>query len=103
MAIRTESLRLAVPHAQAESGRHLAALPAGAIVAMFDSRTEAVGAAVQLAIENPDGSVWIATGAQAGMKIRAARAARSLLRRLMSGLSDDEALVQQVIAAAARD
>jgi hypothetical protein len=103
MAIRTESIRLALPESQVEAGDSLAALPVGVIVAVFDSRTEAVGAAVQLAVDDPDGSVWIASGAEAGMRIRVARAARSFLHRLVSGISDDDALVQRVIAEAERD
>jgi len=103
MAIRTESLQLSVPRARAEAGSRLAALPSGTVVGVFDSRVDAVSTAVQLAVENPDGSVWIATGAQAAMKIRAARTARSFIHRLVSGLSDDEVLVSHVIAQAERD
>ena len=103
MAIRSESLRIVVPRPHAERGSHLAALPSGTVVAVFNSRVDAVGTAVQLAVENPDGSVWIATGAQAALKIRAARAARSILHRLFSGFSDDEAAVRRVIVEADRD
>ncbi len=103
MAIRTESLHVVLPAARAEAGSRLAALPTGTVVAVFDSRIDAVSTAVQLAVENPDGSVWIATGAQAALKIRAARAARSVFHRLISGLSDDEVFVQSVIDQAERD
>ena len=75
----------------------------GTFVAVFDSRMDAVSTAVQLAVENPEGSVWIATGAPAALKIRAARAARSFLQRLISGLSDDEIFVRHVIAQAQAD
>ena len=97
MAIRTESLQLAPPQARAHAVSHLAALPSGAVVAVFDSRVDAAGSAVHLAAENPDRSAWIATGAQAALKVRAAREARSFLHRLIGGLSDDEAAVQRVI------
>ena len=65
MAIRSQSLNIALPQTRATASARLAALPNGTIVAVFDSRVDAVGTAVQLAVENPDGSVWIATGAQA--------------------------------------
>ena len=103
MAVRTESLHLSIPLARDEAGSGLAALPSGTVVAVFDSRVEAVATAVQLAVENPNGSVWIATGEQAALKIRAARAARSFLTRLAGRLSDDEAFVQHVLGEAEGD
>jgi hypothetical protein len=103
MAIRTETLRPVITHTREDGASQLAALPTGTVVAVFDSRVDAVGAAVQAAVESPDGRVWIATGEQAALKIRAARAARSFFSRLAGRLSDDEAFVQHVLAEAERD
>ena len=104
MAIRIETLATpARQQARAEAGNALAALPSGTVVAVFDSRVDAVGAAVQLAVENADDNVWIGPGAQAALKIRASRNARSFFQRLVSGLSDDEAVIRRVIVQAESD
>jgi hypothetical protein len=103
MAIRTEALRQAIPQTREDGVSQIAAFPTSTVVATFDSRTEAVAAAVQLALENPAGSVWMATGDQAALKIRAARAARSVFNRLAGRLSDDEAFVEHVLSEAERE
>jgi hypothetical protein len=103
MAFRTHTLpgiaRKASRDFAAES---LAALPAGTIVGMYTNRLDAVGAAVQLSVDDPDARLWLASGEEASVKIRAARRARSLFMKLAGGLSDDEALVERIVAGTSR-
>jgi hypothetical protein len=103
MAIRTETLNIVIPTARAESAGRLAALPTGSIVAVFDSHTEAVRTAVQLSMENGEGLVWVATGAQAAIEIRATRARRSFFQKLAGALSDDEVFVDHILDEAEHD
>ena len=102
MAIRTHTLATTGHRPIAEvRGDALAALPAGSIAAVFDSWAEAADVAARLAVEHPTAGGWLATGAQAAARIRAARASRPLLSRVAGHLSDDEAVVNELVAAAA--
>lgn len=102
MAIRTQTINQARPREGQSADDRLAALPNGVTVAVYDSRIDAAGAAVQLSVESPEGSVWLASGADACRAIRSARDARPLLQRIAGSLSDDDMFVESVIAASGR-
>jgi len=75
----------------------LAALPAGTVVAVFESTEDAGHAAVQLLTNDPDTCLWLRGGRPASAAIRGARAERSLLIRLLRGFGDEELMVREVL------
>jgi hypothetical protein len=98
MAIRHAGLTL--PSWEAEKASRteaLAALPGGTIVAVFDSRAEAVGTALQILTAAANAQVWVRNGEEAAAAIRSARSARSLAVRLLRGFGDEELMVREVL------
>jgi hypothetical protein len=81
----------------------LAALPAGTLVAVFDSRADTVGAALQLTQAQPEAPVWVAAGPKAVRQIQRARASRSFLSKLCGAFSDDDRFVEQLLDTATAD
>jgi hypothetical protein len=98
MAMHEAGIRLQTPEQRAAvRSDALAALPTGTVVAVFENRGDASHAAVQLLTNNPDTTLWLRTGKQAGAAIREARAERSLVVRLLRGFGDEELLVRDVL------
>jgi hypothetical protein len=98
MAIRHVGLTL--PSWEAEKAKRtefLAGLPGGTVAAVFDSRADAVGTAVQILTADPDADVWVRNGEEAAAAIRGARSGRSLAVRLLRGFGDEELMVREVL------
>ncbi len=97
MAIRSEAIRTtAVFEPPISSARQLAALPAGSVVAIFDTRVDAANAALQASVHEAE-AVWLARGSAAADAIREARAQRALPSRVLAGLREEESFVQLVL------
>ena len=75
----------------------LARLPGGSIAAVFASRVDAVGTAVQVLTSDAEAEVWTKTGIQASEAIRDARSGRSLVARLLFGFGDEELMVRDLL------
>ncbi len=104
MAIRSEGLILNHPAKDTSTGAEaLAALPAGSLVAIFESRQEAVDTAIQLLTDDPEAVIWVRSGNRASAEIRSARAHRSLPLRLLKGFGDEEIAVREILRHAASD
>lgn len=98
MAMHEAEIRLRTPDNGATTrSEALAALPAGTLVAIFETRSDASAAAVQLLTNDPDLCLWLRPGREAAAAIRAARSRRSLLMRILRGFGNEELQVREVL------
>ncbi len=98
MAMHEVGIRLHTPDKSTTTrSEALAALPTGSLVAIFESRSDASAAAVQLLTNDPDLCLWLRSGREASTAIRAARSGRSLLMRILRGFGNEELQVREVL------
>ena len=102
MAIRTGIIgwEAEVTDSRQRASTLLAALPAGTLAGIYEDRVEAVGTAVQIAVDSGPESVWLATGAHAAATIRWAQSKRPLVQRIVGAMGDEAALGNGIVAQA---
>ena len=97
MAIQHAGLKLRPPEEAAVRAEALAELPGHTIVAIFEDKNVAAGAAVQMLTTDPGALLWLRSGRDASAAIRRARAGRSVVTRLLRGFGDEELTVREVL------